>query len=111
MTHHMKRGLMGIVKNIDPDRPVKFAQADHNGNFSLLADFPLLSDNSTLLNCQFEIIKPYQPVLASFPFLLFVSRSSKKVAFHVTNHNCFCPACLSKADSADQRSGYTFLAV
>ena len=28
-----------------------------------------LSDNSTLLNCHFEIIKQYQPVLALFPFL------------------------------------------
>ena len=33
--------------------------------------FCVLSDNSTLLNCHFEIIKPYWPVLASFQFLLF----------------------------------------
>ena len=36
VTHHAKRDLMEITKNIDPDQP---AQADHSRNFSLLADF------------------------------------------------------------------------
>ena len=31
----------------------------------------VLSDNSTKLNCHFEIIEPYGPVLASFLFLSF----------------------------------------
>ena len=30
---------MGIAKNIDPGQPAQSAQADHDRNFSLLADF------------------------------------------------------------------------
>ena len=50
---------MAIAKSIDPGQP---AQSDHDQNFSLLADFPFVSDNST---------KSYCPVATSFPFLLF----------------------------------------
>ena len=39
VTHHAKRGLMGIVKSIDPGQPAQSAKADHGRNFSLLADF------------------------------------------------------------------------
>ena len=31
--------------------------------------FCVLIDNSTLLNRHFEIVEPYRPLLASFPFL------------------------------------------
>ena len=45
-----------------------------------------LSDNSTKLNCHFEIIEPYRLVLASFPFNIILSRSSDKANFGVTGH-------------------------
>ena len=49
--------------------------------------YRVLNDNYNLLNCHFEIIEPYQPVLTSFPFLSFLSRSSDKVPFCMTGHN------------------------
>ena len=49
--------------------------------------FCVLSDNSTLLNCHFEIIETYRPVLALF-WVLFLSRSSDKVSFRATGHIC-----------------------
>ena len=48
--------------------------------------FCVLGDNSSLLNCRFEIIERYRPVLAKFRFLLFLSRSLDKVPFCVTGH-------------------------
>ena len=47
--------------------------------------FCVLSDNSTILNCHFEIIEPYQRVLASFLVLSFLSRSSIR-SLHMTGH-------------------------
>ena len=38
VTHHAKRDLMGITKNIDAGQPAQFAQSDHGRNFPLLAD-------------------------------------------------------------------------
>ena len=48
--------------------------------------FCVSSDNSTKVNCQFEIIEAYRPVLDSFSVLSFLSRSSDKVPFCVTGH-------------------------
>ena len=39
VTHHPKRGLMGIVKSIDLGQSVRLAHADQGQTFSLLADF------------------------------------------------------------------------
>ena len=39
MTHHAKRNLIGIAKNIDPGQPAQSAQADHGRKFSIFADF------------------------------------------------------------------------
>ena len=39
VTHHAKRDLMGIAKNIDPGQTAQSAQSDHGRYFLLLADF------------------------------------------------------------------------
>ena len=85
-THHAISNLTGIVKGIDPGQPAQSALADPVKTFRYWQIFCVLSDNSTLLNCHFDIIKLYQPVLASFPFLLFLSTSSDKVPFPVVGH-------------------------
>ena len=66
VTHQEKRDLMGIAKSIDAGRP-------QSKLFTIgrLSAYLPLSHNSNLINCQFEVIKLYQPVLALFPFLLF----------------------------------------
>ena len=42
VTHHAKRDLMKIVKNIDRGQTARTAQSDHGRPFSLLADFPCI---------------------------------------------------------------------
>ena len=39
VTHHSKKGLVGIAKSINPGQTAQSAQSDHGRNFSLLADF------------------------------------------------------------------------
>ena len=70
---------MGIAKSIHPGQPVQSVQADLVETFCHWQIFCILGDNSTLLNCHFEIVEKYQPVLASFSFFLFLSSSSDKV--------------------------------
>ena len=59
---------MGTAKSIDL---VSLRRLTTVETFRYWQIFCVSSDNSTYLNCHFEIIKPYRPVFASFPFLLF----------------------------------------
>ena len=61
--------------------------------------FCVSNDNSTLLNCHFEVINWHQPILASFPLFFFSflsSRSSDKVPFHMTGHICIYMCCIGE---------------
>ena len=79
-----QRDLMGIAEGIDPGQP---AQVDHSGKWQIFCLLiRLFSDNSTKLNCHFEIIELHWPVHASFLSLFFLSRSSNKVPFCVMGH-------------------------
>ena len=67
MSPSRKRDLTGIAKSIEPGQPVQSVQADQGRTFRYLQIFRVFIDNSTLLDCHFEIIEPYWPVLSSFP--------------------------------------------
>ena len=48
--------------------------------------FCVLREKYNYLNCHFEIIELYRPLIASFPFFIILSRSSNKVPFRVRGH-------------------------
>ena len=86
VTHHVKRDLTGIAKNIDPGLPAWTAQADNVLNLSLLADFlcikwkfyrtkPSLRTYRTVSTCAYFI-----------PIFIILSRSSNKVPLRMTGH-------------------------
>ena len=62
---------MEIVKNIDPGHPRSPRSLTTIETFHYLQIFCVLSDNSTYLNCHFEIVEWYQAVFSLFPFFYY----------------------------------------